>query len=130
MGWKVLVTARAFWVSGEAAEAALRDAGCEVVRSSRAGPLTEEELIAALDGCQAVIASSDPYNARICASCPDLRLVSRCGVGTDSVKMQDAAEAGVIATNTPGAMSEAVADFAFGMMLCIARQLHEGHALM
>src|SRR4051812_27092419 len=62
MAWKVLVTARAFWVSGQAAEAALRDAGCEVVRSFRAGPLTEDELIAALDGCQAVIASSDPYN--------------------------------------------------------------------
>jgi phosphoglycerate dehydrogenase-like enzyme len=44
--------------------------------------------------------------------------------------MQAAAEAGIIATNTPGAMSEAVADFAFGMMLCIARQLHEGHTLM
>jgi phosphoglycerate dehydrogenase-like enzyme len=130
MGWKVLVTARAFWVSGEAAEAALRDAGCEVVRSSRAGPLTEDELIAALDGCHAVIASSDPYNARIFATCPDLRLVARCGVGTDSVDMRAAAEAGVIATNTPGAMSEAVADFAFGMMLCVARRLHEGHALM
>ena len=44
--------------------------------------------------------------------------------------MKAAAEAGVMATNTPGAMSEAVADFAFGMMLCIARSLHEGDALM
>ena len=44
--------------------------------------------------------------------------------------MAAAAEAGVVATNTPGAMSEAVADFAFGMMLCIARRLHEGDALM
>src|SRR3954447_985766 len=130
MSWKVLVTARAFWVSGQAAEAALEAAGCEVVRSFRAGPLTEDELIAALDGCQAVIASSDPYNARIFAACPDLKIVARCGVGTDSVDMQAAADAGVVATNTPGAMSEAVADFAFGMMLCIARRLHEGDALM
>lgn len=130
MGWRVLVTARAFWVSGQAAEAALQDAGCEVVRSSRAGPLTEEELISALQGCQAVIGSSDPYTARVFAACPDLRIVARCGVGTDSVDMRGAAEAGVVATNTPGAMSEAVADFAFGMMLCIARRLHEGDALM
>jgi phosphoglycerate dehydrogenase-like enzyme len=126
----VLVTARAFWVSGQAAEAALREAGCEVVRSSRAGPLTEEELIDALRGCDAVIASSDPYNARIFAACPDLKIVARCGVGTDSVDMAAAAEAGVVATNTPGAMSEAVADFTFGLMLCIARRLHEGDALM
>jgi D-3-phosphoglycerate dehydrogenase len=130
MSWKVLVTARAFWVSGQEAEAALRKAGCEVVRSSRAGPLSEDELIEALEGCQAVIASSDPYNARVFAACPDLKVVARCGVGTDSVDMKAAAEAGVVATNTPGAMSEAVADFAFGLMLCIARRLHEGDALM
>jgi D-3-phosphoglycerate dehydrogenase / 2-oxoglutarate reductase len=130
MGWKVLVTARAVWVSGQEAEAAMRAAGCEVVRSSRAGPLTEDELIAALQGCQAVIGSSDPYNARVFAACPELKIVARCGVGTDSVDMKAAAEAGVVATNTPGAMSEAVADFAFGLMLCIARRLHEGDALM
>jgi phosphoglycerate dehydrogenase-like enzyme len=130
MSWRVLVTARAFWVSGQEAEAALETAGCEVVRSSRAGPLTEEELIAALQGCQAVIGSSDPYNRRVFAACPDLKIVVRCGVGIDSVDMQAAAEAGIVATNTPGAMSEAVADFAFGMMLCIARKLHEGDALM
>ena len=130
MSWRVLVTARAFWVSGQEAEAALKTEGCEVVRSSRAGPLTEDELIDAMQGCQAVIASSDPYNARVFAGCPDLKIVSRCGVGTDSVDMGAASAAGVVATNTPGAMSEAVADFAFGMLLCIARRLHEGDALM
>ena len=130
MTWRVLVTARAFWVSGEEAEAALKAEGCEVVRSSRAGPLPEEDLIREMQGCQAVIASSDPYNARVFAGCPDLKVVVRCGVGTDSVDMNAAAAAGVIAANTPGAMSEAVADFAFGMMLCLARRLHEGDALM
>src|SRR4051812_25462977 len=130
MGWRVLVTARAFWVSGQEAEAALERAGCEVVRSSRAGPLSEDELIDALQGCQGVIGSSDPYSARVFAACPDLKIVARCGVGTDSVDMAAAAAAGIIATNTPGAMSEAVADFAFGMLLCVARRLHEGDALM
>jgi len=130
MKWKVLVTARAFWVSGQEAEAALREAGCEVVRSSRAGPLTEDELIEALDGCHGVIGSSDAYTGRVFAACPDLQIVARCGVGTDSVDMRAAADAGIVATNTPGAMSEAVADFTFALMLCIARRLHEGHALM
>lgn len=130
MGWKVLVTARAFWVSGQEAEAALEQAGCAVVRSPRAGPLPEDELIALLQGCQAVIASSDPYTARVFAACPDLKLVARCGVGTDSVDMAAAADAGVIATNTPGAMSEAVADYTFALMLGIARCLPEADALM
>ena len=130
MSWKVLVTARAFWVSGQAAEAQLREAGCEVARSPRAGPLPEDELIALLQDCDAVIGSSDPYTARVFAECPRLKVVARCGVGTDSVDMDAAAKAGIIATNTPGAMTEAVADFTFALMLSLARRIAEGDSLM
>jgi phosphoglycerate dehydrogenase-like enzyme len=110
MSWRVLVTARAFWVSGQAAQAALETAECQVVRSPQAGPVPEAELIAQLRECDAVIASSDPYNARVFSACPHLKIVSRCGVGTGSVDMAAATEAGVIATNPPGALTEAVAD--------------------
>src|SRR5438093_1370416 len=109
MTWTVLVTARAFWVSGKAAQEMLGAAGCRVVRSPQAGPLPEDDLIASLQDCDAVIASSDPYTARVFAACPKLKIVSRCGVGIDSVDMATAAHAGVVATNTPGAMTEAVA---------------------
>lgn len=130
MSWTVLVTARAFWVSGQEAEAMLEAAGCEVRRSSKAGPLPEEDLIAQLQGCDGVIGSSDPYNGRVFAACPQLKVVARCGVGTDSVDMKAATEAGILATNTPGAMTEGVADFAFGLMLSIARRIPDANALM
>src|SRR5438874_1359589 len=80
MGWKTLVTARAFWVSGQAAQAALRDAGLEAAKSPEAGPLPVARLIELLQDCDAVIGSSDPYNAEVFESCPRLKLVSRCGV--------------------------------------------------
>lgn len=130
MTWRVLSTARAFWVSGEAAEASLKAAGCEVVQSPRPGPIPEDELIQLLQDCDAVIASSDPYTARVFHECERLKLVARCGVGTDSVDMDAAARSGVVVTNTPGAMSEAVADFTFGLMLSIARRMPEADALM
>jgi len=130
MGWKVLVTARAFWVSGQAAQAALEDAGCEVVWSKNAGPLPVPELIAALEGCDAVIGSSDPYNAEVFAACPNLKIVARCGVGTDSVDMAAATEAGIVATNTPGAMAEGVADYTFALMLAVCRDIPAANALM
>jgi phosphoglycerate dehydrogenase-like enzyme len=130
MGWDVLVTARAFWVSGQAAHAALEGAGCRIMRSPKAGPIPQEELIGLLQGCQAVISASDPYNAAVFAACPELLMVSRCGVGTDSVDMRAATEAGVVATNTPGAMTDAVADYTFGLMLAIARRIVEGENLM
>lgn len=130
MGWKVLVTARAFWVSGKAAQEALEAVGCEVVWSEKAGPLPEKDLIAALQGCDAVIGSSDPYNATVFAACPQLKLVARCGVGTDSVDMNAAAAAGIVATNTPGAMAEGVADYTFGLMLAVCRSIPQADTLM
>lgn len=130
MAWKVLVTARAFWVSGQAANDLLLESGCEVVRSPQAGPLPEDELITQLRGCDAVIASSDPYTARVFAACPWLKIVSRCGVGIDSVDLKAATEAGVVATNTPGAMTEAVADYTFGLLLALCRRIVEGDTLM
>lgn len=130
MNWRVLVTARAFWVSGEAARADLTAAGCEVVDSPRAGPIPQPELIELLQGCQAVVAASDQYSAELFAACPDLKLVARCGVGIDSVDVPDATAAGVVVTNTPGAMTDAVADYTFGLMLALCRHIVEGDALM
>ena len=130
MGWKVLVTARAFWVSGQAPQEELQNAGCEVVWSSKAGPLPIDDLISALDGCDAVVGSSDPYNATVFAACPKLKIVARCGVGTDSVDMAAATEAGIVATNTPGAMAEGVADYAFGLMLAVCRDIPTANEMM
>jgi phosphoglycerate dehydrogenase-like enzyme len=130
MGWRVLVTARAFWVSGDAARKDLEDAGCVVVDSPKAGPVPGPELIALLQGCQAVVAASDPYDAKVFSACPDLRIVARCGVGIDSVNLADATAAGVVVTNTPGAMTDAVADYTFGLMLSLCRRIVEGDALM
>lgn len=130
MGWHVLTTARAFWISGEEAEESLRAAGCSVTRSPSAGPVPEQELVPLLRDCDAVIGSSDPYTARVFAECPLLKVVSRCGVGFDSVDVPAATEAGVMVTTTPGAMSEAVADYAMALLLAVARRISEGDALM
>jgi D-3-phosphoglycerate dehydrogenase len=130
MAWKVLVTARAFWVSGQKAQEALEAAGCRVSRSPQAGPLPEADLIALLQGCDAIIASSDPYNAHIFSACPQLKIVARCGVGIDSVDLEAATQAGVVITNTPGAMTEAVGDYTIGLMLGIARRIAEADALV
>lgn len=130
MSWTILVTARAFLSSGEAAREMLEKAGCRILVSPRLGPLPEDELISHLAGCDAVIASSDPYTARVFAVCPSLKLIARCGVGIDSVDLAAATAAGVVVTNTPGAMTEAVADHAFALLLALARRIPEADALM
>jgi phosphoglycerate dehydrogenase-like enzyme len=130
MGWDVLVTARAFWVSGQAAADDLEAAACRVIRSPEAGPVPEARLVGLLQPCDAVIASSDPYTASVFARCPRLKVVSRCGVGIDSIDIAAATDAGVVVTNTPGAMTDAVGDYTFALLLGITRRIHEGDALM
>jgi phosphoglycerate dehydrogenase-like enzyme len=130
MNWKVLITARAFWTHGAAANDLLVSAGCTTIRSTNAGPLIERDLIPELVGCDAVIASSDIYSDKVFGECPELKVVSRWGVGIDAIDLEAATQAGVVVSNTPGAMAEAVADYTFGLLLAIARRIVEGDALM
>ncbi len=128
--WKVLVTARAYWVSGQQATEKLTDAGCEVVHSPQSGPIQLSTLVDLLQGFDAIIAASDPYNEYLFTSCPTLKMVSRCGIGIDRIDLEAATKAGVLITNTPGAMTEAVADYTFALLLGIARKIVEGDVLM
>jgi len=130
MAGRVLITARAFWENGQAAEAELVGAGLEVAHSAIAGPHPADALLPMLEGYDAVVASTDVYNEAVFAACPRLRIVSRWGIGTDSVDLEAATRAGVVVTNTPGTTTEAVADYAFALMLGIARRTAEGDAMM
>lgn len=128
--WNVLVSARAFHDSGQEAQDQLKRQGCELHYSDRWGPLTESSLIAQLQNRDAVIAATDPYTREVFAACPQLKLVARCGVGIDSVSLADATDAGVIVTNVPDAMTDAVADYCFALMLASVRHICEGFQCM
>jgi len=69
-----------------------------------------------------VIGSSDAYTGAVFAAAPRLQIVARCGVGIDTVDLEAATRAGVLVTNTPGVMAEAVADYAMALLLGIARR--------
>jgi D-3-phosphoglycerate dehydrogenase len=79
------------------------------------------DLIRALDGCSAVVAIIEPYTSEVFDGAPLLRHVARVGVGYDAVDIPAATARGVLVTNTPGANATAVADFAMGLLLSLAR---------
>jgi len=128
--FRVLVTANAFMESSDAAAGPLIEAGAEIVMAPRAGPLPEGELRRCLEGCDAVIASSDPFTRAVLAASPQLRLIARWGVGVDNIDLGAATERGVAVANAPGLTTEAVADYAFTMMLALARCLCPARELM
>jgi len=130
--WKVLVTARGANAAGEQAQQLLRSAGCKVIFPPKFGPLKGDELLTALTGMDAVLASLDAYSAPALSSsaASQLKIIARWGVGYDSVDVPAATQNGIVATYTPGILDDAVADYTFALLLSLARRVHEVHITM
>jgi phosphoglycerate dehydrogenase-like enzyme len=130
--WKVLITARGATAAGEQAQQLLRHAGCEIIFPPKFGPLQGDELLAALTGHDAVLASLDAYSAQVLSSpaTGQLKIIARWGVGYDSVDVPAATRHGIVVTYTPGLLDDAVADYTFALLLSLARRVHEVHVTM
>ena len=127
---RILVTAQAFAVSGGAFRDKLGKLGCTVVDSEAWGPLTLDRLIDQARDCDAIVAATDPYSQAAFDALPRLKLVARCGIGVDSVDLASASGHGILVTNVPDAMTDAVADYCMGLLLSLARHIHIGYECM
>lgn len=132
MSWKVLITARTFNDVGGPALDALRAAGCEIILPSKMGPLNATELTGMLEGVDAVIASPDAFTAAVLKSpvASKLKVISRWGVGYDSIDIPAATELGIAVAYTPGMLDDTVADYTFALLMALARRLADGHIIM
>jgi phosphoglycerate dehydrogenase-like enzyme len=119
----VLVTARSFGGARPELRARLETAVREVRWNELGRPLRPDELSAALQGVDGVIAGVDRFDAGVIESAARLRVIARHGTGTDGVDLGAARRHGVIVTNTPGANAEAVAELAIGLMFALARRI-------
>jgi D-3-phosphoglycerate dehydrogenase / 2-oxoglutarate reductase len=100
----------------------IRDGHELVHRPSPAKP-SEDWVIEALDGAHAVIAGLEPYSARVFEACPDLRIVSRTGVGYDAVDVDAATARGIVVSTTPGTNHHSVAEAAVALILAAMRRI-------
>lgn len=107
----------------------LESAGFEV-RFPRIGGsvLTASQLAAELPGVHATIASTEPYSDSILQGAADLRVISRTGVGYDSIDLKAATARGIAVAWTPGTNHEAVAEHAFALLLAIEKRVIPNHA--
>jgi gluconate 2-dehydrogenase len=74
----------------------------------------------------AVLGVGDRVDAGSLAAAPRLRAIANTGVGYDNLDLAALTAAGVVATNTPDVLTEAVADFAWALLLAAARRVGEG----
>lgn len=92
---RILVAAHFATAPGDPRLHPLLDAGFELVWNTTGRFLAEDELIALLPGVVGTLAAVEPYTERVFAGAPELRVVSRFGVGYDQVDVQAAPGGGV-----------------------------------
>nr|WP_169739764.1 D-glycerate dehydrogenase [Amycolatopsis taiwanensis] len=127
MHMRIVVTGRI----PEAALETLRQAG-EVRMPETNRPLTPGELREAVGGASAIVSMlHDKIDGSVAdAAGPGLRVVANVAVGYDNIDVAALAERGVLTTNTPGVLTDATADLAFGLLLALTRRLVEGDRLL
>jgi glyoxylate reductase len=129
MSWNVLITARVFASVGKAALELLQKEGCILVMPEQFGPLRADELMLRLKNADATLCSPDTYNASVLKSdaAKNLKIISRWGVGFDSIDVAEATRQGIVVSFVPGMLNETVADWTWTLLLGIARRLVDTH---
>lgn len=90
--------------------------------------LTEQELADLIGDFDVVIAGTEPITDRVMSGAGNLKLISRIGIGLDSVDLLAAERRSIQVSYTPEAPSPAVAELTVGLMLSLLRSVHVANA--
>lgn len=80
---------------------------------------------------QAILAAAVVrYDAALFAALPNLRMVTRTGIGVDNVDLDAATEHGIVVCNTPDGPTESTAEHTVAMLMDLAKRIKQGDANM
>ena len=94
--------------------------------------ISRDELLARVAGKHALICLlTEPIDAAVLdAAGPQLKVVSNVAVGYNNIDVDACRARGVVATNTPDVLTNACADFTWGLILAVTRRLSEGERVV
>ncbi len=109
---------------------AILDAACDVEYWTNAErPPRDEVLRRVKDKEGLVCLLTEKINEELLRSAPKLRIAANVAVGFDNIDVDACTKRGVVATNTPGVLDETTADFAWTLLMAVARRIGEGELL-
>ncbi|ACL38092.1 Glyoxylate reductase [Pseudarthrobacter chlorophenolicus A6] len=121
-------------VTGRIPEAAIEKLRAEHEVDVWEGPesISREELLRRVAGADGIVSLlTERVDAELLdAAGPQLKVVANVAVGYDNIDVPACTERGVIATNTPGVLTDATADIALSLILMATRRLGEGERLI
>ena len=122
---KILIATSPFGTADKRPLELLQATGWDLVLNPFGRRLKAGEVGDHLEGVDAVIAGTEPYNAETLVRADRLKAVCRVGIGLDSVDLAYCRDHGIQVTYTPDAPSDGVAELTVGNIINLLRHVHE-----
>ena len=127
---KVLITTVPFGEKNRLPLEMLENAGIEYLIDPHNKKLTEDQLAELITDFDVVIAGTERISDKVMARASRLKLISRVGIGLDSVDLLAARRRGIKVSYTPDAPAPAVAELTLGLMITLLRSVHVSNTQM
>ncbi|MCE5181783.1 MAG: phosphoglycerate dehydrogenase [Anaerolineaceae bacterium] len=127
---KALITTVPFGDKNRLPLELLEAAGIEYLINPLGRKLKEDELAEMVTDFDVLIAGTEPITDKVMGRASQLKLISRVGIGLDSVDLLAAERRGIQVSYTPDAPAPAVAELTVGFMLTLLRSVHVANAQM
>ena len=110
---------------------AILDARFDADYWMQAERMPRAELLKRVADCEALVCMlTDKVDEELLTAAPKLRVAATVSVGYDNIDVAACTRRRVAATNTPGVLDDTTADFAWALLMAVARRLVEGDAWM
>lgn len=120
---RILISTSSFGTYDKKPLQALENAGFELVMNPHGRKLTKEETAELAKGCHGIVAGTEKYDKDMLNSLKELKVISRVGTGTDAIDLEAAKELEIAIFKTPDGPTDAVAELALALMLCVFRKI-------
>jgi D-3-phosphoglycerate dehydrogenase / 2-oxoglutarate reductase len=127
---KVLITTVPFGEKNRKPLDLLESNGIEYVINPLNKKLTEDELMELIPSFDIIIAGTEKISDKVMERAGNLKMISRVGIGLDSVDLLAAEKRDIQVSYTPDAPAPAVAELTIGMMLTLLRSVHVSNSQM
>jgi glyoxylate reductase len=90
------------------------------------GPPPKHVIIEKVRDADALVTLlSDKIDSEVFDAAPKLKIIAQMAVGYDNIDVEEATKRGIYVTNTPGVLTETTADFAWALLMAVARRVVE-----
>lgn len=120
--YRILIATHPFGKTGRKPLELLQETGWELVFNPHGRRLKKGDIPELIEGVDAIIAGTEPYSEEVLRK-SKLKVISRVGIGLDSVPLKACKEMGISVTYTPDAPSQGVAELTVANVINLARHV-------